>query len=330
LTFHNTGREMRPLLAASLACVLLSRPDRRIAAAFQPVSAPDSKRVGDARTLSPIGATIPSSFGLGPHDRAVVVPPDRPLGSRRALRSAARSDGDGEDLIDTNALVKYGIAALTQLSLFAGAFKLLDLGIATANVDPSSVPFPAVAFLFYAASLKSRALNPLNNQRPKLDEVKESGQSGGFRDRVTPSWTPPGVFFPIMWILIIGPVRAYSSAVIFESTGTFCDVAHLSFILHLTVGDVWNTINNTECRYGASVVGVLGVVASVAFASYQYYMVDPTAGTLLGATSLWLCTAAALIVDTWRLNPRSNGERDPLYPVLGDTKTEFAWLSSSE
>jgi len=133
-----------------------------------------------------------------------------------------------------------------------------------------------------------------------------------------------------MWILIIGPVRAYSSAVIFESTGTFCDVAHLSFILHLTVGDVWNTINNTECRYGASVVGVLGVVASVAFASYQYYMVDPTAGTLLGATSLWLCTAAALIVDTWRLNPRSNGERDPLYPVLGDTKTEFAWLSSSE
>ena len=160
--------------------------------------------------------------------------------------------------------------------------------------------------------------------------VPSGAQYRHVESSVTPSWTPPGVFFPIMWILIIGPVRAYSSAVIFESTGTFCDVAHLSFILHLTVGDVWNTINNTECRYGASVVGVLGVVASVAFASYQYYMVDPTAGTLLGATSLWLCTAAALIVDTWRLNPRSNGERDPLYPVLGDTKTEFAWLSSSE
>ena len=47
----------------------------------------------------------------------------------------------------------------------------------------------------------------------------------------------------------------------------------MAFILHLTIGDVWNTINNTEKRYGASVIGVLIVLASAVNASIQYYKV---------------------------------------------------------
>lgn len=128
-----------------------------------------------------------------------------------------------------------------------------------------------------------------------------------------------------MWLLIIGPIRAYSSALIATNVGFF-SIPILAFIGHLTVGDIWNTINNTEKRYGAAVIGVLCVVLSAANAAYQYYNVDIFAGKLLGGTLLWLCTAAALITDTWRLNPvNEDGKLVPLYPVKGESETKFLW-----
>eukprot|EP00970_Alexandrium_tamarense_P010093 scaffold2031_cov185-Alexandrium_tamarense.AAC.17 len=231
--------------------------------------------------------------------------------------------------LDTSAITKYVIAAITELSLFGLTFQTLDFLLSKLDVTTSSVPFPLIAFLFYASSLKSRVFNPLNNQRPDRSKAMKEGGSNGFRDRVMPSWTPPGVVFPIMWVLIIGPIRAYSSALVVSSTGSFFSVATMAFMLHLTCGDIWNTINNTEKRYGAAVVGIIGVVLSAANAANQYYQVDPLAGKLLGGTLLWLVTAGALITDTWRLNPvEGTGERVPLYPVKGEAETKFMWFSS--
>jgi tryptophan-rich sensory protein len=110
-----------------------------------------------------------------------------------------------------------------------------------------------------------------------------------------------------------------------------CDPTLLTLLLHLSIGDVWNTINNTEKRYGAAVPSVLMVAAAAANAAYQYSQVDPFAGKLLGLTLVWFAVASTLIADTWRLNPDpSTGQRDPLYPVTGgESKTEFSWFGSS-
>jgi len=229
--------------------------------------------------------------------------------------------------LDTDALAKYATSAVAELTLFGATFQLLDLALAQFDAQ---IPFPAAAFVFYACSLKSRVFNPLNNQRPDRSKAVEGEGSSGFRDRVMPSWTPPGVIFPIMWVLIIGPLRAYSAALVVSNTGSLFSLPIMAFMLHLTVGDIWNTINNTEKRYGAAVVGVLCVVLSAANAAYQYSTVDPLAGKLLGGTCLWLVTAAALITDTWRLNPTENGERVPLYPVKGEAETSFLWGSKGE
>lgn len=154
--------------------------------------------------------------------------------------------------------------------------------------------------------------------------MKEGGAARGFGDRVMPSWTPPGVFFPILWILINNPLRAYSSLLIYEANGhVLCDPTILCLMWHLTCGDVWNTINNTERRMGASVVGVGTVWLSVVYATVRYWEVDPLAGKLLGLTALWITIASALVTDTWRLNPGDDGKLDPLYPVVGDAETKF-------
>ena len=108
---------------------------------------------------------------------------------------------------------------------------------------------------------------------------------------------------PIMWVLIVAPLRAYSSSLVYEAVGGhLLDPTLLALMLHLSIGDTWNTINNVERRTGAAVPGVVCVWASVVFAATRYYDAAPLAGSLLGITAVWITVAGTLVADTWRLN----------------------------
>jgi benzodiazapine receptor len=227
---------------------------------------------------------------------------------------------------DSDAVIKYGAALVTQLALFYGLFTGLDMIIAALGIV--KVPFAVNCILFYATALKSRVFNPLPNNRPQPKTLETDGQK---QQRVMPSWTPPGVVFPIVWLLLIAPLRAATSAMVYQTTLSYADPAIMALILHLSIGDIWNTINNVEKRYGVAVVGVLAVWLSKAHAAYQYYQVVPLAGKLLAASLIWLTIASALVTATWRLNPDPvTGVSEPLYPVTGKTKTTFAWGSKSD
>jgi len=98
-----------------------------------------------------------------------------------------------------------------------------------------------------------------------------------------------------------------------------------------SIGDVWNTINNVERRYGVAVAGIACVWISKANAAYRYYQVNAVAGKLLGATLIWLTVASALVTATWRLNPDPKDDKpEPLYPVTGKAVTKFAWFSGKK
>ena len=117
-----------------------------------------------------------------------------------SLRSSSSSDINPytSPQLDTDALLKYATSAITELTLFAATFQLLDVTF-TQLLDLDSIPIPFAFLVFYGCSLKSRVFNPLNNQRPDRSKAVDGEGSSGFRDRVMPSWTPPGVTFPIMW-----------------------------------------------------------------------------------------------------------------------------------
>ena len=74
-------------------------------------------------------------------------------------------------------------------------------------------------------ALKSRVLNPLNNTRPSQQNLETDENK-----RVMPTWTPPGVVFPIMWILVIGPIRAATTAMVYGMTGSYASAAILSSV----------------------------------------------------------------------------------------------------
>lgn len=237
--------------------------------------------------------------------------------------------------VDTAAIAKYFIALGTQVSLFGLTFYTIDsLLHSSLQMNARMIPKPILWIIFYGISLKSRIFNPLNNSRPKLSQpvltMTNTTTVKGFNDRIMPRWTPPGFIFPIVWLLLISPLRATASILIIQAKCTFFSLPLMSWILHLSIGDIWNTINNTERRYGTSVLGVAAVWVSAVHASYQYYRLSPMAGRLLGGTCIWLSIAAALIIQTWRLNPSSiqGWKRDPFLPMVthGEkSRTQFTW-----
>lgn len=230
--------------------------------------------------------------------------------------------------LDVDALTKYGAAIAIQMTLFAGIFTAVDAALEFLPFANTEVPFVANCIIFWLVALKSRVLNPLNNSRPQVQTL-EANNNNNANTRIMPTWTPPGVVFPIMWLLIIGPIRAVTTAMVYDVTGSYANLAILSLMLHLSVGDVWNTINNVERRYGASVTGIVLVWLSNAHAAYQYYQVSPMAGQLLCLPLIWLTVAGALITRTWQLNPdEETGELYPLFPAEGQGTTTFKWFSS--
>ncbi|EOD27054.1 hypothetical protein EMIHUDRAFT_63804 [Emiliania huxleyi CCMP1516] len=206
----------------------------------------------------------------------------------------------------------------------SATFGAVDLATDALGV---TLPWQAVAGLFWGLSLKSRVFSPLDNARPDLKKAVDGEATRGFNDRIMPSWTPPGVTFPIMWVLVVGPLRALSSTLVWEATGMhLLNPVLLCIMLHLSVGDTWNTVNNVERRLGAAVPGVACVLASACFAATQFYSVSEKAGSLLGLTAVWITVAGLLIADTWRINAAEAGskwEGEPLFPVKGEVATRF-------
>ena len=88
-----------------------------------------------------------------------------PIATTTSLQSSTTSDEDpyASPQLDTGAIAKYIAAAATELGLFSATFQLLDIAQSSLDIK---LPFAAIAFFFYACSLKSRVFNPLNNQRP--------------------------------------------------------------------------------------------------------------------------------------------------------------------
>jgi len=241
------------------------------------------------------------------------------------VNESSTENADGS--IDVASLGKYVLALGTQMTLIKAFFTLLDKLLSLVNIN-KNVHFGLNILFFYFLALKSRIFNPLSNQRP-LPNTKEIN---GEEQRKMPTWTPPGFVFPIVWLLLIGPLRAVTSSIIYNTTQSYSNPTILSLMLHLSIGDVWNTINNEERRYGTSVLFMSMVWSSAAFAAFQYYKVVPIVGKLLSLKLIWLSVASSLIVRTWQLNPNTaTNKKYSLLPRVGEgLQSKLVWFSNKQ
>lgn len=206
---------------------------------------------------------------------------------------------------------KYALATGTQYGLLLGALALADKWF----------PAPLVGVLFAFLSLRSRIFSLLDNSRPDRDAQEGKATP---KDVKRPFWTPPGVAFPIIW-LSITVLRAVSASLVYAQTGSLISPPLRAFLLHLCIGDTWNTITNVEKRLGVSALGCSLVWASVVNAVFAFHQVSGIAGNILAPSAVWISIACVLSTNIWLLNdPKSR----PLWPSPGDGQSAALRLSN--
>lgn len=188
----------------------------------------------------------------------------------------------------------------TLLQILVMILALWGLQKATLTIPAQWAMCPALGF-FTLVSVRSRLFSPLDNSRNRktYNAVEQ------------PNWAPPPLAFPLAW-MTIGVLRVISSYWVWQAVGqNYLALPLVLFMIHLALGDTWNTIFTVESRLGAAVpVVLMGPLASSLVVTAAYWQAVPRAGYLLAPMCVWLIVASALVFEIWRLNGQ-----EPWYPL---------------
>ena len=205
---------------------------------------------------------------------------------------------------DRRATGKYLGATIAQILAMTGVLWGMDIGFNQfdlATLPPAGITAIACGF-FAVVTLRSRFFSLLDNTR----------NSGRYNSIQRPGWAPPPLAFPIVW-MSIAVLRVVSAYLVWSALGqTFLCWPLVIYVIHLSLGDTWNTIFTVEGRLGAAVpMVIVGPFLSVLAVTISYYNVRPLAGWIIFPSAVWLAIATVLCISLWRLNGQ-----EPLYPVV--------------
>ena len=199
---------------------------------------------------------------------------------------------------DWRAMAIYIVGTLAQIGLM-----LLSLwGLQQLTQGWQEMPRIGIAIAFFiVVAIRSRLFSPLNNARARTT----------YSQVERPSWAPPPIAFPIIW-MSIGVLRVITAYMVWQALGqTYWTWPLMMLMIHLALGDTWNTIFTVEGRLGLAVpVVILGPLASAIAVVVSYWQVVPLAGQLLVPMVIWLSVASALVISIWQLNGC-----EPWYPM---------------
>ena len=212
---------------------------------------------------------------------------------------------DGLALATYAGSVAFEVGAITATMAAAELLLLPSIG-AFDRFDATKV---VVVAFFLFTSIRSRVFSFLDAKRPTLASERSDIQA-----RRRPSWQPPPVVFPIVW-LAIAVLRTIACTLVWEASGrTLLAPALIAYFGHLSVGDTWNYVNNVQKRTGVAASGVVCVTAGAIATTALFFGVLPQAGWVLAPSCVWLVIASVLVISIWRINdPNGNA----LYPTFG-------------
>ena len=116
-----------------------------------------------------------------------------------------------------------------------------------------------------------------------------------------PVWTPPGIAFPIVW-LILYLSMSYAAMRVAQIDGA--QQALALWAMQIAFNTLWSPIFFGLRRMRAAMIVVSLLWVSVALTMVAFYMADPVAGALMAPYLLWVTIAAALNFSVWQRNPQ--------------------------
>lgn len=204
---------------------------------------------------------------------------------------------------DWGVTLTYGAATIAQSAALIGLLWLMDVALASFDlaVLPAGSLTAIVCAVLAFVTLRSRLFSLLDNTR----------SNGRYQSIQRPRWAPPPLVFPIVW-MSIAVLRVVSAYLVWSACGqTFLCWPLMLFVIHLSLGDTWNTIFTVEGRLGAAVpMVIVGPLLSAVIVAIAYFQTLPLAGWIILPSVVWLAIATALCIRLWQLNGQ-----EPLYPV---------------
>ncbi|MBW4458894.1 MAG: tryptophan-rich sensory protein [Nodosilinea sp. WJT8-NPBG4] len=234
---------------------------------------------------------------------------NRVMGVNEATRDTTIQTNLANPSWDKKATLTYLGATIAQVVAMTGLLWAMD--VALGRFDTTALPpwgTGAIACAFFAVvTLRSRFFSLLDNTR----------NSGRYQSLQRPGWAPPPLAFPIVW-MSIAVLRVVSAYLVWSAMGqTFLCLPLILYVVHLSLGDTWNTIFTVEGRLGAAVpMVIVGPLLSVAVVTISYFQVVPLAGWVILPSLVWLAIATALCISLWQLNGQ-----EPLYPVVSKAES---------
>ncbi|MGK7939260.1 MAG: TspO/MBR family protein [Crocosphaera sp.] len=217
--------------------------------------------------------------------------------------SPAKDSNINTQQFDGKAVLIYLGGTVMQIAAMVLALSAMQWGVKQLMVDnvPSWLPTAIATLFFIVVTLRSRLFSPLDNTRSR----------GRYQQVTRPNWSPPPFAFAIIW-MTIGVLRIISSVLVWQAVGeNFLSLPLIAFVIHLALGDTWNTIFTVEGRLGLAVpVVILGPMLSAIVVTVLYWQTFVLAGLLLAPSVVWLAIACVLVYSIWQLNGS-----EPWYPL---------------
>jgi len=226
------------------------------------------------------------------------------MGVKNTTNNQFTSQKNSENILDIQAVLAYILGTIFQIVIMIvalfGMEKVVEL-IDTSAFLPNWTSTAIVTLFFILLSIRSRIFSPLDNTRSRQT----------YDTTIRPSWAPPPIAFPIIWMLI-AVLRVISSLLVWQQMNHNLFVVPLViFVIHLSSGDTWNTIFTVERRLGAAVpIVIFGPWLSALIVTLIYWQTIAIAGIILAPSCIWLTIAALLVFRIWQLNGS-----EPLYPL---------------
>lgn len=229
------------------------------------------------------------------------APPQRPLLAAKApvldlaaqlvaARPAVAAPTPAAKLLEVARLSATELMVL--LALLRGAAALLYV------IDPTPPVYVLLTTLVWLAIVQGSSR--LQGVMQKPTEVLSPDW---YAKLTKPSWNPPAWAFPVAWIPL-KLLQVAAASVLWRRVGlrVFASPSVILFVLHLTLGDVWNRQFFLKQRLLTGLLVIATFWLVLVAATTTFFAQSSLAGALLAPSVAWVAVAASLNLDTWYLN----------------------------
>lgn len=116
-----------------------------------------------------------------------------------------------------------------------------------------------------------------------------------------PSWTPPGIVFPIVWTILY-ILMGISSYLVYESNDVDKKESLIVYGINIIINGLWSILFFRLKLFLLSFLTIIVLIILTVIMIIKYYRINKAAGLLQIPYLIWLLVALALSYSVYLLN----------------------------